>query len=165
MNLENKTAKQTYIHLMVDTLTKKVDILNCLINLTEQQSKVIADANFNDDEFLQIITLKDNQIRALMDIDSGFESLYQSVKEILSKERNEYVSQITIMQDLIRKITDLSMQLQAMEKRNKSKIDVIFAEKRRSLKNSRLNNQTVVNYYKAMNSQYDNQSFFYDKKK
>lgn len=165
MELENQGARQTYIHLMIVTLQKKVEVLKRLTDLTQQQSEIITNDKFSEDEFLGIITLKDEQLKVLTDLDSGFGSLYESVKEVISKEKNDYVNQITEMQNLIRNITDLSMQLQAMERRNKSKIEVLFAEKRKSLKNARLNNQTVVNYYKAMNNQYDNQSFFYDKKK
>lgn len=165
MELDNHAAKQAYIQLLVETLQKKIEILYQLTALTEKQERVILADDFNDDEFMQIISLKDEQIQALNKLDIGFEQIFNSVKEELVKEKVKYTTQISGLQNQIKIITNLSIGLQALEQRNKAKIEAIFAIKRMNIKKARISSQTVTNYYKAMAHQHESQSYFYDKKK
>jgi hypothetical protein len=165
MELENHTTRQAYIQLLVDTLRKKTEVLNLLMNFTQQQENIISSDTFQENQFLQIISLKEEQIQILSKLDIGFEQLYESVKDELTISKERYGSEIEVLKDLITKITDLSVKLQVLEKRNKSKLDVLFARKRKEIKNSRISNQTATNYYKTMANQHEAQSFFYDKKK
>jgi hypothetical protein len=165
MELENQTTRQTYIQLMVDTLRKKTVVLNVLMNLTQQQEYIISSDTFQEDQFLQTISQKEEQIQILTKLDIGFEQLYESVKDELVNGKERYSAELEMLKELITDITDLSVKLQALEKRNKSKMDVLFARKRKEIKNSRISNQTATNYYKTMANQHEAQSYFYDKKK
>ncbi len=165
MELEDQTAKKTYILLLVEILQKKVQILNILMQLTSKQHDLIASSDIiNDEEFLQLISLKEERIIHLTSMDEGFDKLYLSVKEELMAGKEKYISEITSLKELIANITDISVNLQAMEKRNKSQLDLYFATMRKKIKNSRLSNKTAANYYKTMTKQHEVQSFFYDKK-
>lgn len=165
MELEDQTAKKTYILLLVEILQKKVQILNILMQLTSKQHDLIASSDIiNDEEFLQLISLKEERIIHLTSMDEGFDKLYLSVKEELMAGKEKYISEITSLKELIANITDISVDLQAMEKRNKSQLDLYFATMRKKIKNSRLSNKTAANYYKTMTKQHEVQSFFYDKK-
>ena len=75
-----------------------------------------------------------------------------------------YSVEISCMKELITKITDLSVRLQAIEKRNKEKFEAVIASKRIEIKKLRISNQTATNYYKTMAQQHESQSYFYDKK-
>jgi flagellar biosynthesis/type III secretory pathway chaperone len=165
MELENHTSRQTYIQLLADTLKKKREVLNLLMNITQKQESVITSEPFREEQFLQIITLKEEHIQNLAKLDTGFEQLYNSVKEELVNNKNKYSAEIAVLKDLITDITDFSVRLQAMEKRNKSKLEVLFASKRKEIKMSRMSNQKAANYYKTMANQQESQSYFYDKKK
>jgi hypothetical protein len=165
MELENHTAKQAYIQLLAETLKKKDDILNRLLELTKGQDEIISADPFNEDEFHQMITLKEEQILALTKLDTGFEQLYVSVKDELESGKEKYASEIAILKEYIIRITDLSVRLQTMEKRNKAKLEVLLATKRKNIKGARISNQTAANYYKTMAKQQEAQSYFYDKKK
>ena len=164
MELENHTTKKAYIQLLEDTLNKKLQVLRILLDMTNQQESIIASETFNEDEFLQTISSKDEQIQILLKVDAGFEQLYESVKEELVTGKEKYVVEITAIKELITMITDLSVKLQAMETRNKSKLQTVLAKKRKEIKGSRVSNQMATNYYKTMANQHEIPSFFYDKK-
>lgn len=164
MELNDLKTKQAYIKLLTDVLKKKSEVLNRLMSITEQQEKMIASDAFDEEQFLQTITLKEEQIQNLSKLDTGFEQLYESVKEEMVTNIGKYATEVTRMKEQITDITDQSVKLQALEKRNKSKLDHLFAKKHRDIKNSRVSSQTAVNYYKTMANQHEPQSFFYDKK-
>jgi flagellar biosynthesis/type III secretory pathway chaperone len=165
MELENHTAKQAYIQLMAETLKKKDVILNRLLELTQSQEEIISADPFNEDEFLQIIARKEDQIQTLTKLDTGFEQLYVSVGDELASGKEKYASDIAVLKEYIIRITDLSVRLQTMEKRNKAKLEVLLSTKRKNIKGARISNQTAANYYKTMAKQQEAQSYFYDKKK
>ena len=165
MELDNQAAKQAYIQLMTEVLEKKIEALNVLLNLTMQQEAVISADSFEEDRFLQIITLKGEQIDRLSKLDSGFEKLFNSVKEEVNRNKEKYEKEITLLKDQISSITGLSVKIQAAEKQNKMKLEMVFANKRRDIKKARISSKTATNYYKTMSGQYEAPSFFYDKKK
>lgn len=161
----NDNAKETYIQLLIDSLVKKQEVLNELMEITTRQQNIIDSESFEEDEFLKTISLKEEQIKSLEEMDRGFELVYDRVRENLSDNRKEYIPQITTLKERVTIITDLSVRLQALEKRNKPKLEALLANKRKNIRNSRLSNETVTNYYKNMSSKTDSQSYFYDKKK
>jgi uncharacterized protein YeaO (DUF488 family) len=160
----NDNAKETYIQLLIDSLGKKQEVLNELMQITIRQETIIASEGFEEDEFLKTIDLKEELIINLDEQDRGFEMVYDRVREELNDNRKEYVSQITSLKELVTNVTDLSVKLQALEKRNRSKLEALLVNKRKNIKNSRLSNETVTNYYKNMTSKPESQSYFYDKK-
>lgn len=165
MELDNNIAKQTYIQLLADILMKKRDVLNQLLNLTETQEAIISSEDFQEEEFLNIISLKEEKIQALTKLDIGFEQIYENVKSELSSKGEKYAVEIAKLKEYIVAITDLSVKLQTLELRNKSKMEVVLATKRKNIKIARMSNQTAANYYKSMAQHTEEQSYFYDKKK
>lgn len=165
MELDNQAARQTYIKLLADILKRKTEVLEILLELTKHQENIIATEPLDEEEFLQIVTEKEEQINTLTKLDDGFEQLYQSVKEELATGREKYVDDIGYMKELIATITDVSVELQAREKRNKANMEAYFSIKRKDIRNSRASNMAVTNYYKNMTKQQASQSIFYDKKK
>jgi flagellar biosynthesis/type III secretory pathway chaperone len=161
----NDYTKETYIQLLIDTLSKKREILDELMRITREQQTIIESDSFNEDEFLKTISLKEELLKSLEELDRGFEMVYDRVREELSVNRKDYISQITSLKELVTIVTDLSIELQALEKRNKSKLETVLANKRKSIRNSRLSNETVSNYYKSMSGKPEAQSYFYDKRK
>lgn len=165
MELENQTTRQAYIRMLSDILKKKLAILSELMNLTVAQEEIMKQEAFDEDEFSKTIDSKEKQLEALEKLDIGFDQIYDSVREELTTQKAQYYHEITEMQECITLITDLSVKLQALEKRNKSRLEQILSQKRRDIKQSRLNSKTVAKYYKTMANQGDVPSYFYDKKK
>lgn len=166
MDIQDNTTKQAYIQLLIDTLEKKKKTLAWLMSVTEQQEEIMSTENFDDNLFDQTISIKDEHIKTLTMLDEGFEKVYEGVKEELAAKKDKYATEIKTLQGLISDITDLSVKLQALEKRNRSKLEYVLSQKRKEIKDTRLSSKTVANYYKNIAQQNDIQSsVFYDKKK
>ena len=161
----NDNAKATYIQLLIDSLGKKHEILDELMGITSSQQAIIDSDGFDEDEFLKTIDLKEEKIKSLEELDRGFEMVYDRIRDELNDNRKEYSAQITSLKELVTAVTDLSVKLQALEKRNKSKLESILINKRKNIRTARLSNETVANYYKTMSGKPEAQSYFYDKKK
>lgn len=164
MELESNTARQAYIQLLVDTQKKKLDVLKHLMDLTERQERLIAAGNFKEEEFLELVNLKEGKLKELSKLDDGFEQIYDSVKEELVGGKVKYTAEIAALKELIGSITDTSVKLQALERRNKANMEFYFSRKRKEIRTARKNNKAVSNYYKTMTKQHEIQSYFYDEK-
>lgn len=115
-------------------------------------------------QFEELIAKKDGLINQLNQLDDGFEKIYNHIREELLEYKNQYKSEIVIIQELIKQVTEKSMKLLTMEKQNKSKMDLFFLNKKSEIKNFKVSNQSVSNYYKNMANQHQGQSYFLDKK-
>ncbi|CRZ35202.1 hypothetical protein DFR55_10470 [Herbinix hemicellulosilytica] len=160
----NNGYKKTYIQILIDSLNKKYTVLNELMQITIRQQNIINAEQFNDDEFMNTIALKEELINSLSELDKGFEMVYDRVREELKENGNSYQSEITSLKELVTKVTDLSVRLQVLEKTNKTGLEAVLSRKRKEIGKARISNETVANYYKNMSKRADSQSYFYDKK-
>lgn len=156
---------KAYINIIRDVLQKKSSLLKKLIDLTVSQDECISAAEFDFEKFDKIIEQKSVLIDEVNELDTGFEQLYNNFKQELSENREKYREEIILLQDLIGIITNESIKLQSMEEKNKTKVEMQLANGRQKIKKYQLSNKTVTSYYKNMNSQYNEQSYFLDKKK
>lgn len=165
MELDNSVTKKAYIQLLIDTSKKKLETLKELMIVTEHQDQLLNLEAFVEDQFLQTITKKDELLGRLTELDNGFERIYNSVGEELKNNKYRYEVEIRTLQEYISSVTDISVRLQAMELRNKTKLEAVLAAKRKDIGKSKVSSRTAANYYKTMTNQHEVQSFFYDKKK
>lgn len=154
----------TYINILINTLTKKDDLLDRIIQITLLQEECVDEQTFNMDQFDQIVEEKQPMIEQLNQLDDGFEQVYDHVKEEISNHKDQYKEEILVLQQLIKQVTEKSVNLQAIELRNKNKITMLFSCKKKEIKNFKMSKQTVTNYYKSMPNQHQGQSYFLDKK-
>lgn len=144
---EVAVKEATYIHILIDALRKKDDILDQLIEHTKVQdieiSKAIPDRNRLDETFDQKATLI-NQLNLL---DSGFKKVYGNLKAELDSNRKAYESDIKKLQEMIRIIVEKSTILQAMERQNQPKFQTL-ASSRKEIKAFKVSSQTASTYYK-----------------
>ena len=164
MDSEGSASKLAYLQVLIDTLEKKKNILKLLMNVTKQQEELIEAEAFDESIFDQTISIKEGHLNTLNLLDDGFETVYEEVKNELLLHKIHYRKEITALQKLIKDITDYSVELQALEKRNKTKLDYVFSGKRKTIRDSRISSRTVSNYYKTMSKQHETPSVFYDKK-
>ncbi len=165
MEIESNKTKQTYIQLLIDSSRKKQEVLKELILISERQEELLKQEAFEEDPFSLTISQKEELLDRLIKLDEGFEQIYDSVKEELASNKYRYEVEIRTLQEYITSITDLSVKLQALELRNKSRLDGVLAFKRRDIRKSKISSRTAANYYKTMTNQHEVPSFFYDKKK
>lgn len=154
-----------YIQILRESLEKKERILHNLLDMTKQQEDYLSGEEFEMDVFDEMLDVKSGMIEELNSVDDGFESMYGRIREYLQVHRKELESPIREMQNRVREITRLSVSLQALEERNKKKLESIFASKQQEIKKFRQSSQMVNNYYQTMSGANSYQSAFLDQKK
>jgi len=148
----------------MNTLTKKNDILDRLVQITLLQEKYIAITPFDMDKFDQTLSDKELIIEMLNQLDDGFEKVYDHVKDEINSNRIQYKKEILQLQELIKQSTEKSVKLQTLEMRNRNKLETCFSSKKAEIKKFKMNSQTASSYYKNMADQHQGQSYFLDKK-
>lgn len=154
-----------YIQILRESLEKKERILHNLLDMTKQQEDYLSGEEFEMDVFDEMLDVKSGMIEELNSVDDGFEFMYGRIREYLQIHRKELESPIREMQNRVREITRLSVSLQALEERNKKKLESIFASKQQEIKKFRQSSQMVNNYYQTMSGVNSYQSAFLDQKK
>lgn len=142
--------EQTYIDIMIQSLNKKIQVLDEILKLNQLQKEQLEDPKADVDDFDQTVEGKSKLIEQLEQLDSGFDKLYDRVKEELKGNKEAYADKIRTMQEYIRQITDKNMEIQAQEIRNKDLMTRKFAFVRDSAKTVRTNTKAASQYYQNM---------------
>ena len=142
--------KNQYVSILIDSLLQKQTILKEILRLNEEQGKLIKQDAFDLEAFDRIVTEKAMRIEKLESLDDGFEMIYEKTKSNLVQEREHYKLEIKEMQDLIARVTDLSMRIQASEERNKAGIEEYFKNTRAIYQQARATTKAASAYYSAM---------------
>ncbi len=154
----------TYVHILINTLTKKDNLLDGLVKITLLQEEHIAAASLDMDQFNQTLAEKGSLIEQLSQLDDGFEKVYAHVKDEFSTNKLQYKNEILQLKELIKNVTEKSVKLQTAEIRNRVKLDAYFSNRKKEIKNFKMSSQTASTYYKNMANQNQGQAFFLDKK-
>lgn len=139
-----------YMNIMIESLRRKLAILDQILEYSKGQKELLADPNLEPEEFQADVQRKAELIDKLEQLDEGFDSLYQKVKEELQENREQYASEIHQMQELIRCITEQSAEIQVTEARNKACVEAKFASVRKQAKEIRNSHKIVQQYYRNM---------------
>ena len=156
----------TYLNIMIDTLKKKEVLLNELKATTINQAAILEKDDFDADSFDTTIDEKQGKIEELLKLDEGFMEMYNKVKNTLVTDGRDYAVEIEQAKVLIKKQTDLSVELQAMEEKNRVKLSVHLSKGRQKGKDFRTSSRTAAAYYKNMSNHHqEGDSYFLDSKK
>ncbi|MDE7332499.1 MAG: flagellar protein FliT [Lachnospiraceae bacterium] len=156
---------ENYLDILADSLQKKLIVLDKIEDENNQQAKMLKSDSFPYDEFDAAIDRKGGLIEELTALDDGFDSLYQRIREQLQDNRDRYKGQIAELQELVKKVTDKSIAVQAQEARNKQLVEAAFAKEKNSVKFSKMNSKAAYGYYKSMSKGNVVIPQFMDKKK
>ena len=156
---------ENYIEIMIQSLEKKIRVLDGIIDLNREQKILLENPSLGPEEFEQNVKRKGQKIEELDFLDEGFQQLYDRVKEELDENRERYASQIRRMQDLIREISAKSASIQTQEARNKTLAEQKFASVRKQVKQVRNGQKIVKQYYDNMKKTYHTDPQFLDNKK
>jgi len=143
---------ENYLSVLEDSLKKKLQILDELTTYTMEQQELLKAEDLDYDAFDQLVEKKDPLVQMIMELDQGFETVYDRIKEQLLGHKEQYAVQIRTLQALISELTDKSVKLQAMEQRNKIAVEQQFHKSREKIRQGRQNKQAALNYYKNMNN-------------
>lgn len=154
-----------YISVMKDSLQEKCEVLKEILALTQKQEQILNRLADSTDDFDTVLDEKGRLIKRMQELDNGFNSLFQKAGNAIKQNKQYYKPQIMEMQNAIRVITDYSVQIQALESKNKSKFESFVTAKRKEIRDFKVSNKTANSYYKNMANQHHQwQSYFMDKK-
>ena len=155
----------SYINIMRESLEKKRDILDRIIELNRQQKLLLQDPNLLPEDFEKNMDNKAGFVEQLNLLDDGFEELFERVKGSLSENKQQYADEIKKMQELIKEITEKTNTIQTQEARNKEEADRKFADVRDQVKGVRNSQKVVQQYYQNMMQQKSYSAQVIDNKK
>ena len=143
-------AETGYVRMLRESLEKKVGVLMQIQEMNRRQKDILENAISTPEELDENIAKKQELIDRLDQLDSGFQQMYERVRDLFRANPEEYKDEILKMKDLIREITDLSTRIQVEEKENKSLLEAKFSDIRHQAKEIRKNQKAVSSYYQSM---------------
>lgn len=164
--MDNLSQNSIYVSMMTDTLKKKKQILLFLLEKTREQETLLKDDEMSVEAFHATIDEKGEKIEELNQLDEGFDALFQRVKEEIVSNRMAYKTQIQEMQKLLGEVSDLGIQIQALEHQNSGHFKVYLANQRKGIREFHMNHKTASSYYQNMaNAHKPEQSYFFNETK
>ena len=157
-------GNSNYLMIMIESLSKKIEILEKLFKYTKEQEVLLEADEFQTEEFNRLLEQKGELIDVLNTMDEGFEQVYKRIEEEMKEHKKEHAHEILLMQQRIKNITDLSIKVQELEHKNREKIEVQFSKMRNEIKNFRQSKDNVTKYYRVMSNTQVVDSAFLDKK-
>lgn len=157
--------KETYVDILLLSLKKKTSILEKLEVVVMEQEKLLRNPKVQFDQLDENDKQKEELLQELEKADEGFEQVYSRVKEEFAENKYRYETQIKEMQGFIKKITDLTVKLQAQEVRNKQWMELYFQNKKNEVRIFRQGTKSSERYASHMANRTQGQSYFLDKKK
>ena len=156
----------TYISVLHGSLRKKLELIKEILELTKEQNKILSKEDIDADYFERIVDEKDRKINEVLTIDKGFQSLFDKISVYIKANPQTYRQQILEMQNFIRTITDIGVEIENLEYKNREKFKKYILLKRNNIKDLKVSNKTAVSYYKNMSNQHREwQSYFIDSRK
>jgi len=156
---------ESQLTILSESLDKKLQILKEIQEYNKKQEQSFLGDTADMEEFDAAIEEKGRLIEKLSRLDEGFEAVYGRLAEELNGNREKYKSQIVILQDKIRQVTELGVSVQAQEQRNKKLIEQYFAKAHSNIRQERKNSRAAYDYYKRMSGGTVVQPRFMDSKK
>ena len=141
---------ETYIEILLQSLNKKEQVLKEIIRLDEVQKAQLEDEMCSVDDFDETVEAKSQCIEQLEQLDSGFQKVYDRVSEELKENKEAHADEIRRMKEMIRRLTDLSVEIQAQEARNKDLMVKKFADVKKKTRELRTSGKAANEYYKNM---------------
>lgn len=142
--------EQTYVDIMIQSLKKKIKVLEEIRRVNVIQKELLENDKADVEDFDVTVEAKSKLIEQLEQLDSGFDKLFERVREELQNNKEAYKEKIKTMQTCIRQITDLSVEIQVQEAKNKDLMTQKFVSVRQKAKVVRTNSKAASQYYKNM---------------
>lgn len=139
-----------YVQILVDSLNKKVLILEEILRQNILQAEAASKETFDMEAFEDTVDKKDELINNLTALDNGFEAVYNRVRDELMKNKSSYADQIRSMQQIVRQIADKSVEVQASEARNKNLVETALRNARKQFGQGMTSVRAASDYYKNM---------------
>ncbi len=143
---------ENYLGILEESLQKKLVVLDEIAAYNTAQEQLLKKDKISVEELDENMQCKDELIQKLTALDDGFETLYERIKEQLIGNKDTYKEQIRRLQELIARITEKNVSIQAQEERNKKLVETYFARERSQLRQNRQVSKAAYGYYKSMSN-------------
>lgn len=157
-----------YLKIMIDSLVKKSEYLRDIIEKNNLQEKCIQGKDYDEidwDAFNLLVTEKEILIDRINTMDEGFQSLYDRIKEQITDNKDKYKDEIATIQNLIRTVTDQSVEITTGEERNRRQIEKIMGARKKVIRGKRNSLKVAQSYYQSMRGHATEDLSMMDKKK
>lgn len=156
---------ESYLNILEESLEEKLQVMAEIQRYSTLQQEIFQSQEADLDKFDEYVDKKDELLQKLTALDSGFEALYGNVSEELKDNREKHGAQIRRLQELVSRVTEGSVAIQAQEARNKKLVEAYFRKERAGLAQNRKSSSAAYNYYKSMSGSGAETSQLYDNKK
>ncbi len=146
-----------YIQIMIESLTKKSELLDKLIRKNEAQHDCVAGKDYEEidwDAFNLLVAEKQTAIDRIVKMDEGFQSLYDRVKEQLNEDKDKYADKIREIQRLIEVITGQGVKISTGEERNRKIIEKVLGSKKKEIRQTRNSLRVASSYAQTMSGSF-----------
>ena len=165
MNERKQISMYSLLQILQDSLRKKLDILKTVEAKSKEQSQLLTDEDVSLSALDRNMDEKAKLIEEISKLDSGFEAMYESIREELIGNKDTYSEQIKIIQKYISEIMDTSVSIEAIEARNKVAVEMLFKNRKKSLQHKKTASSVARQYQKTSKSLNVVSSQFLDSKK
>ncbi len=154
-----------YLKVLEESLSKKLTVLQALLEASNRQGELAEEEAFDLDAFETTMDQKEELLSQLEKLDEGFDSVFRKIETEVKENKELYKEEVLMLQQLIRQCTDVSVEIQATEARNKAKLSVKFADQQKELRQIKTSNKVAATYYKSMTNTQNTDSYYMDQKK
>ncbi|MCR5691161.1 MAG: flagellar protein FlgN [Eubacterium sp.] len=164
--MDSQTEKTVYVSMMLDSLRRKKSILTNLLDLTKKQEHMLKGQELDVDGFQRSVDRKGDYIEQLNQMDEGFDRLFKQVKEEIVNHRQSYKEEILLMQKLIQQVSELGVEIQALENQNSIRFKAYLSDQRKDIRDFHVNSRTTNTYMQNMTGgNMTGQSYYFNETK
>lgn len=155
----------TYIEILASSLHKKNKLLDNIIKKNKEQWDILNAQEFSETDFDANMKAKSEMIDQLNILNSGFDEVYDHVKDELVSNSSAHAPQIKEMKKLISEIVSKSVAVETGEQKNYEAATKQFAKMKQHVKKSKMSRNVAAHYYKNMSNLVNVDSQFLDRRK
>lgn len=156
---------QNYLRVLSDTLSQKQAVLTQILEITKQQGELAAGEELDEEGFSNSVNEKEVLIARLNQLDEGFLSVYNRIRQDVIDQGGVYDPEILRMQEQIKACVDIGNEIEVSENRNHKKLTVHFDAKKQEYKVKTSANSAAKSYHQTMSGVQYKDPFFMDQKK
>ena len=157
--------EREYLELLIQSLKKKLLLLNQIIVLNQQQREMLSDENLDPDTLDVNVREKDELISQVTQLDDGFDEVYAHIADLMKKNHSDYEEELDRMRELIRQIMAKDASIRADEQRNYELAQKKFARVKKQIREVKTSQKMVNRYYQNMMQQRQADIQYMDNKK
>ena len=157
--------EREYLELLIQSLKKKLLLLNQIIVLNQQQKEMLMDENLDHDTLDVNVREKDELISQVTQLDDGFDEVYAHIADLMKKNHSDYEEELDRMRELIRQIMAKDASIRADEQRNYELAQKKFARVKKQIREVKTSQKMVNRYYQNMMQQRQADIQYMDNKK